>query len=316
MVGLPDLSAYAGRWVALADGAVAGVGQTPMEALRWGRHNRPKETLVLWFVEPPGGEVLVLSPLLEQLRPFLVRQEMPVYLVGGAVRDALLGQASHDLDFVVPEKAISLAFRVADELGVPAYVLDRERDTGRVVLPELATTLDFASFRGADLLADLRDRDFTVNAIALPVSAQTTAGLIDPCGGQADLAAGVLRMTHARVIEDDPLRALRALRLAVTFGLRLAAETESAVSAAADLLDQVSTERVRDELLRLLATAVPHEAIRQLDKYQLLRTVLPEIADLAVIEQSPPHHEPVLPHTLSVLAWLVQLETAVLDGEP
>jgi putative nucleotidyltransferase with HDIG domain len=265
----------------------------------------------LRFVEAPGTEALPLSPLLERLRPILAQQEFPVYLVGGAVRDALLGRTSHDLDFVVPQQAVRLAFEVADALGAPAYVLDSERDTGRVVLPDEGTVLDFARFRGPDLIADLRDRDFTMNALALPVTAESPASVIDPCNGQSDLTAQLVRLTHSQAMADDPVRALRALRLALSFGFTMTEETATAVSAAADQLHTVATERIRDELLKLLQTAVPHEAIRQMAGLNLLASILPEVAGLEGVAQSAPHHEPVLAHTMSVLRWLAQLEATL-----
>jgi putative nucleotidyltransferase with HDIG domain len=313
---MTDLTAYAGRWVALSGEMVAGVGHTAEEALLLARRNRPKERFSLRFVEQPGGEPLALSPLLERLRPFLTQQDRPVYLVGGAVRDALLNRVSHDLDFVVPHRAIQMAFKAANALGAPAYVLDQERDTGRVVLPEADTTLDFACFRGPDLEADLRDRDFTINAMALPATAVTRASLIDPCGGAADLQARLIRQTHAQAIASDPVRALRALRLAHGLEFSLAEETTAAVSAAAPLLQSVSIERVRDELLKLLETAVPHQAVQQMADLGLLPVVLPEIAALADVAQSAPHHEPVLAHTQSVLHWLVQIESLLNGAEP
>ena len=308
---LPDLTAYAGRWVALYGTQVTGVGETPDAALHMARHSRPKERFVLRFVDDPSGELLPLSPLLEQLRPLLQTQSQPVYLVGGAVRDALLGRISHDLDFVVPANAIKLAFQVADALGVPAYVLDRERDTGRVMLPDAHTSLDFACFRGADLAADLRDRDLAINAMALPATATTTAGLIDPHNGQADLAAGQIRLIHERSLLDDPVRSLRAVRLAHSLGFALTPETETAVRATAPHLNQISAERIRDELLKLLEAAVPHHAIADLANLGLLAEILPDVMALATVEQSAPHHEPVFAHTLSVLRWLIVVEAAI-----
>jgi putative nucleotidyltransferase with HDIG domain len=310
---MTDLSAYAGRWVALTGQTVAGVGYTAEEALQLARRNRPKERFSLQFVEEAGGNPLALSPLLEQLRPFLTQQDRPVYLVGGAVRDALLNRVSHDLDFVVPHHAIQMAFKAANALNAPAYVLDQKRDTGRVVLPEAGTTLDFACYRGADLEADLRDRDFTINAMALPATAVTHPSLIDPCHGAADLQARLIRQTHDQAIANDPVRALRALRLAIVLNFSLTEETVTAVSAAAPLLHSISIERVRDELLKLLETAVPHQAIQQMADLGLLPVILPEIAALEDVAQSPPHHEPVMAHTLSVLRWLVKIE-AILDG--
>jgi putative nucleotidyltransferase with HDIG domain len=309
-----DFSPYAGRWIALAGEQVAGVGHTAAEAMRLARRNRSRERFSLRFVEASGGELLALSPLLERLRPLLDKQEMPVYLVGGAVRDALLGRVSHDLDFLVPEGAIKLAFQVANRLNLPAYVLDQERDTGRVVLPDEGTMLDFARFRGESLESDLYDRDMTINAIALPAAAQTTASLIDPYSGQQDLAAGLLRPVHDASFANDPVRAMRAVRLAVSLGFQLTAEAEQAIMAAAPLLSEVSPERVRDELVKLLETAAPHEAVQLMEQFGLLAAVLPEVAALKEVAQSAPHHEPVLAHTVTVLRRLVAVETVVQEG--
>ncbi len=312
----PDWTPYAGRWVALAQEQVAGVGQTPEEAQRLGQRNRPKERLTLRFVEAPGGEPLALPPLLDELRPLLMQQDVPVYLVGGAVRDALLGRPSKDLDFITPRHTLRLTFQVADALGAPAYVLDRERETGRVVLPRQGMTLDFARFRAADLETDLRARDFSVNALALPAAARTTASLIDPCGGLADLQARQLRLASAAALRHDPVRALRAVRLALSLEFTLLPETKTTVAAAAPLLNQVSIERVRDELLKLLETAVPHQAMAMLHELGLLAQTLPSIAALDGVAQSAPHHEAVLPHTLSVLRWLLLVETVLFSPSP
>ncbi|HID53770.1 MAG TPA: HDIG domain-containing protein, partial [Anaerolineae bacterium] len=249
-------------------------------------------------------------------RPLLVQSSQPVYLVGGAVRDALLGRYTNDLDFVLPQGAIKLAFQIGDALGEPAYVLDRERDTGRVVLPGQETYLDFARFRGPDLLTDLRERDFSINAMALPATAVTRAAIIDPFGGQEDLQDGRIRLVNDHALQDDPVRGLRAVRLAASLNFTLTPETETAVQQAAPLLSTVSVERIRDELVKMLATAVPDQAIRQMGTLGLLPIILPEIAALATVTQSPPHHEPVLAHTLSVLRWLVFVEACLAEERP
>lgn len=313
-----DLAPYAGRWVALVGDDVAGIGVTAVAAERAARHSRPRDRFTLRYVEPAGGTALgtalVLPELLETLRPLLMQEDQPIYLVGGAVRDALLGKLSHDIDFVMPANAIKLAFRVADALGVPAYALDKERDVGRVILPESHTYLDFTCYRGPDLQADLVDRDFTINAIALPFAAQTTASLIDPTGGLADLQAGVIRAIHGRSLADDPVRTLRGLRLALRLNFALAEETAVAITHTVPLLPAVSTECIRDELLKLLQTDQPDEAICQMDVLGLLPIILPEIAAEAGVTQSPPHHEDVLAHTISVLRWLVRLEAGLAGG--
>jgi hypothetical protein len=204
-----SLSAYAGRWVAFVGDDIAGVGHTAESAQQMAQRNRPKERSRPYFVEPATGIRLALPKLMEELRPFLSQHPHAVYLVGGAVRDAVRGEASHDLDFVVASDAIRLTFKVADRLGVPAYVLDQERDIGRVVLAD--TTLDFARMRGT-LADDLQERDFTVNALALPATAQFYESIIDPCGGLDDLKARRLQLTHPQALSADPVRALRAVR--------------------------------------------------------------------------------------------------------
>ena len=258
--------------------------------------------------------MLALDPLLDRIRPLLADHDQPVHLVGGAVRDALLGRASHDIDLIVPHGAIELTFELARRLGLPAYRLDDERDVGRLLFPGSATTVDIARYRGDSLADDLRARDFTINAMALPVAARTAEAVIDHHDGRAALAAGRLRVIHDHSIADDPVRALRAARLAVQLGFQPTAETVAAARAAgATLAGRVSPERIRDELTRLLATPAPERAVALLDDWGLLGPTLPEIAVLAGIEQSPPHHETVLPHTLSVLRYLVAVEACLAE---
>jgi len=311
-----DLTPYAGRWVALVGDVVAGVGNTPEEAKRLAHHNRPKERPFLRFIEAPDGEPLQLSPLLAKLQSFFLKLDTPVYLVGGAVRDAVRGKATHDLDFVVPQNAISLSFKIANKMGKPAYILDRERDAGRVILQEAHTMLDFTCFRGDDLYADLADRDFTINAMALPATAVTTASIIDPFNGLADLAEKQIRLVRHDALEKDPIRALRAVRQGLSYGFQLTDDTKTAVTTVAPSLHKTSMERMRDELVKMLETAVPDQAIQQMSDLGLLTQILPEVDALADIEQSPPHHELVLAHTISVLRWLVAVETAVVEQQP
>ncbi len=272
-------------------------------------------------MSPKTNEFLREPPLFDRLRPLLAGHDTPVYLVGGAVRDALLGRPSYDLDFVLAEDTISLAFTVADALRAPAYVLDRERDIGRVILPasgrSSATVLDFARFRGPDLSADLRARDFTINAMAVKAAAEAgeEESIIDPCGGRADLEARLLHLTHPAAIADDPLRALRAVRLSRQLDFEIAPETAAAAREAAPHLQGISRERVRDELLKLLQGPAPHQALNQMVDLHLLPVILPEIAVLHDVEQSAPHHEPVQAHTFSVLRRLLLVEQALAaDG--
>lgn len=262
-------------------------------------------------VAEPGEAGLRLPYLLTRLRPVLSETEQPIYLVGGAVRDALLRRSNHDLDFVLPANAIGLAFKVGDFLRVPAFVLDRERDIGRVVLGESQSTLDFARFRGPDLVADLRARDFTINAMALPADTLEEEAIIDPLDGRKDLRAGIIRYTSEGSIGSDPVRALRAVRLSYELGFTISPETVESARGAAVKLREVSQERIRDELVRIIMLDNPGMALGKLDELALLTGAIPVLREVRDMIQSRPHHEPVLAHTYRVLDSLSSL-TAVL----
>lgn len=310
---MKDMTPYAGRWVALIDKQFAGDGDTAEEAIQSAQQHRSKERISLIYEEQVGGEPLSFSPFLDQLRP-LLQAAMPVYLVGGAVRDALLGRVSPDLDFAVTQDAIRLSFDIGDQLGFPAYVLDKERDTGRVVRADQEITLDFARFRGPNLEADLRARDFTINAMAIPATAQTQPSIIDPTGGLRDLDAQKIRIIDKMALINDPVRTLRAVRLAASLDFTLTEETRIAVIAAVPHLADVSDERIRDELLKILMTPRPDNVMREMEELGLLEATLPEVAGLSGISQSPPHYEDVMSHTWSVLNWLTRLEAVLFVG--
>jgi len=220
-------------------------------------------------------------------------------LVGGTVRDAMLGRAPVDVDLATPTGAIDLARRCAERMGGTCVVLDADRGAARVIANGL--TLDAADFRAPTLEADLAARDFTVNALAVALVALARRGrapVVDPTGGLGDLRARRLRPAGRGVLEDDPLRTLRAVRLESTLGLRLTAAGAAAVRAAAGGLARVSAERVRDELLAMLAVGDSARALRRADALGLLSVVLPEIEPMRVTTQPAPHRFGVLEHSL------------------
>ena len=231
----------------------------------------------------------------------------PLWLVGGAVRDAILGRPVVDLDFAIDGDARGVARQAADKLGGAYYELDDERDTGRVLLPSAGgpRTLDFARLRGGGLEADLRGRDFTIDAMA--VAPDAPERVIDPTGGLQDLRHRVLRLASPTAIEADPLRALRAVRLAASLDLRIEPATLSRVRSARDHLAAVSAERTRDEFLRMLQAPRPGRLLRVLDHLGLLGAVLPELEPLRGLEQPAPHAFRGLEHTLAVLDHLGDL---------
>src|SRR5881628_119867 len=207
-------------------------------------------------------------------------------LVGGVIRDVVLRRTeadpSRDIDVAVPSGALELARRCAERLRGTCVVLDAERGAARVIA-DGGLTLDLTDFRGPSLEADLAARDFTVDALAVP------------------------------------LGTLRAVRLEATLGLRLTAPAARAVRRAAPGLERVSPERVRDELLILLALPDTARALRRADALGLLAVVVPEIEAMRVTAQPAPHRFDVLEHSLRAVAGcdrlLARLDALAPYGE-
>lgn len=246
----------------------------------------------------------LIDSLLDRVRAALP-PGLPVYLVGGAVRDYLLGRARRDWDFVLPKDALPIARKVANALGAAYYPLDVEREAGRVVLASPdgeRCVLDFTILREPDLESDLRGRDFTINAIA--VAMHDPQVLIDPLGGVGDLRARVLRPCSPSALADDPVRVLRSIRLTTQFGLKMLPETGQQIREAAPLLPRVSAERQRDELFHILEGPLPATAMRLLEMMDVVPYILPELAALRGVEQSAPHVSDVWNHTLDGLQRL------------
>ena len=241
-----------------------------------------------------------IQALLKNCRP-----EQGVYLVGGAVRDLLRGVPLHDLDFALPEPVKPVARGLAAALGGALYALDEARGTYRIVetRPDSSRfTYDLAALRGRDLQADLEDRDFTLNAIAIDL--RSPDQLIDPLGGAQDLHDAVLRACTPASFQNDPARVLRAVRQSIQFHLHIEKQTLSALKQAIPGLDRVSMERQRDEFMRILAGVQPAAALRILDQLGVLERLLPEIQAMKGVEQSAPHVLDVWGHTLAAVGEL------------
>ncbi|HLA05943.1 MAG TPA: HD domain-containing protein [Anaerolineales bacterium] len=291
-------SVYAGRWVARLRGRIIAQGGTPDQALHAAQMSRHKERPEIIFMSLPFSK----SPLLDQVRDTLPEQE--IYLVGGAVRDMYLKRFSRDLDFAVPANGISLARRVANALQANFMALDQERDTGRVIVIESSgerTYLDFATFRGESLEADLRARDFTINAIAYDLKNGT---VLDPLDGASDIRSKIIRICSESSISDDPVRILRAVRQAAVFDFKIDIETRHAMMNAAGFLPNVSPERQRDELFKILEGPKPEASLRALEMLNVFPNMMPELSAMKGVEQSLPHVHEVWEHTLKVLGYL------------
>ncbi|MBI3638099.1 MAG: HD domain-containing protein [Candidatus Rokubacteria bacterium] len=220
-------------------------------------------------------------------------------LVGGAIRDARLRRPVVDVDVAVAGGALAVAARVATRVGGSVIPLDAGRGVARVVAE--GHRVDLADFRAPTLEGDLAARDFTVDALAVPLRALLTDGhapIVDPTGGLRDLRDRRLRVPSAGALIDDPLRALRGVRLAVALGLRIVPATARAIRAVAPRVADVSAERARDELLAMLALPAAERALRLADRLGLLTVVLPEVEPMRRTRQPAPHRFDVLEHSL------------------
>jgi tRNA nucleotidyltransferase/poly(A) polymerase len=235
----------------------------------------------------------------------------PAWLVGGAVRDAVLGRSLEaDLDLALPSGSLAAARRLAARLGAAFVPLGAPHGMARVVVEEPApVVLDLADFRGPTLEADLRSRDVTVDALAVPLAdlLRGPVPVVDATGGLADLAARRLRACGPRAFAEDPARVLRLLRLRHALGFAIEDETERLAREAVPAVAAVAAERVGDELTRLLRLRRAEPALREADAWSLVGTLLPETAAMRATTQSAPHRFTVWEHSLRALGALDEL---------
>lgn len=253
-----------------------------------------------------------MSAALDLVRDALRGED--AWLVGGAVRDRLMGRPLGDIDVVVAADVRAAARHLALRTGGPAFPLNDDYGAWRVMGPEREWQVDLCPQRGGSIDADLALRDFTVNAMAEPLAG---GPLYDPHDGAGDLASHRLRMVNARAFPDDPLRVLRLARFACELGLEPDPATATEARAHAAALDAVAGERIFAELVRVLAADRALEGVELMDTLGVTVAVLPELAQLAGVRQNRFHHLDAYDHTLAVLQAAVDLEhdPAGLMGE-
>lgn len=251
----------------------------------------------------------------DQLRRALAqvarRSGQPMYVAGGPVRDWLLGVVAKDLDFTVPTGAVACAREVSALLGGAFVLLDEGEDVARVVWQGLS--LDFSGFRNhsTTIEDDLGQRDFTINAMAVPLASETGAlaslTVIDPLGGADDLAQKLIRTPAVTNLLADPLRLLRAYRFAAALGFVIEAHTEAAIATHGELLADPATERVAYELGLIMASSRAWQAISRMAQTGLLWVVFPELAAGRGLVQPASHHLDVFAHNLEALRCLEEI---------
>ena len=259
-----------------------------------------------------GNLKLLIKPkaslLLDTVSNSLTEQNVQSYLVGGFVRDTLLGRDTADIDIAVEANALEIAPVVAAALGGKYVLLDELNRVGRVVVPSkeaLAAkeqrNIDLSTVKG-NIEEDLARRDFTIDAIAIDLGQlakdYTNVQLIDPFNGLSDLQRRVIQAVAETAFESDPARLLRAVRLAAELNFDIDNETEAIIRRHHHLLTSVVGERIREELLRLLAVPRSGQLLPYLEELGLLTTVIPELAQAKGVNQPKEHFWDVFDHSI------------------
>jgi len=234
-----------------------------------------------------------------------------IYLVGGSVRDLLItNQLFKDIDLLIASGSEDVARTFADLIGASFFFLDEERKITRVVKQDESGTIqfDFTNFEGPDLNADLQRRDFTMNAMALDLRAfladTSLDGLIDPLHGREDIRNRLIRVTRPGVLDEDPLRLLRAIRFAATLGFAIEEGTADQIRRHSKLIARPSPERVRDELFLILAERNAEKHLMLMDSLGLLSPLFPELEPLRSFEPGRYHVHDVLTHSIKTAGYV------------
>ncbi len=260
-----------------------------------------------------------LQRFLTAVGEFLASRSVNGYLVGGFVRDLLLGRDSEDVDLAVDGDVFAIGQGMADAFGGTFVSLDEKRGMARVVLhpQSVVRHLDLISY-SEGIQMDLARRDFTIDAMAIPLEqvASEDGGfsIADPYDGANDLRRGLIRKVSDGAFKEDPLRLLRGARLSVQLGFAIEEETREAIARDASLLSGVAAERVRDELLKLLAEPRSSASLRLLDGLGLLCILFPELEEARGVSQPKEHYWDVLDHSIET-SWAVEKVVRRVDSE-
>lgn len=246
-----------------------------------------------------------VQTVVEQLCDFFASRDTEAYLVGGIVRDLLPesvpGGRTDDVD--IATDSLDVYQDLARAMDGHSVWLDEEREIVRLIAPSAPgiSHIDISRIRG-EIGQDLAMRDFTVDAMALPISRDALADprghLIDPLGGLFDLGARTIRQVSTSAFRDDPARLMRAPRLAAQLDFEIDHETEANIRADSHLIGGVVSERVRDEMLGILSEDRASRSLRMLDRLDLLCRVIPELETAKGVEQPKEHHWDVFDHLI------------------
>jgi poly(A) polymerase len=250
------------------------------------------------------------QPLFQTLRQTADRLGCACYLTGGLLRDWLLGRPTRDIDLAVSRQALELAREFAQAAQGTFILLKETEETARVVLADLQ--FDFAGFRASSLSEDLRDRDFTINSMALPLTGAFGSDPwepIDPLNGAGDLDQGIIRQCGPNSFNQDPLRLLRAYRLNAQLGMEIEAGTRQGLKKWSPGLNRSAPERRLYEWVQLLSQPAAGPTLALMNEDGILDILFPEFLPLKNTPQNGYHHLNVFDHSLLAFQRLEQILT-------
>jgi len=237
-------------------------------------------------------------------------QSIPLWVVGGSVRDRYLNRKTNDVDLITPTNAQSVAHRIARKIKGKSFCLDSERHVYRLVLAD-KSQIDLAQFQGTTLEHDLDRRDFTINALALPLAdwihPQWKNRILDRHKGLADLKKKRLHSISNTGFKEDPLRMLRAFRLASDLHFRISPETLKQVKRNRATLKRVAPERIREEVLKFFSNSSSYVYLKQMEQCGLLDILFPEAKSLRKTGKAYYGAGGVLKHSLDSVNQLEQV---------
>lgn len=258
-----------------------------------------------------------LTKIIKRISVVADRTEIETYLVGGVIRDRIMGRETNDIDIAVVGNGIDFAVQLADEIGLNKVV--KYEKFGTAMIPYHNYTIEVATARSEEyeddsrkpeveagsLEEDLKRRDFTINALAMPLNSDRIFELIDFYDGLQDLNNGIIKtpLEPQQTFSEDPLRMLRAVRFATQLGFYIDEETFNAINEVKERISIISQERITEELVKIItARRKPSHGFKLLDKSGLLAIILPDIENLKGVDQKGEyHHKDVYYHTMQVL---------------
>lgn len=244
-------------------------------------------------------ENIVNNSIILLLKEFFLNRNEHAYVVGGFIRDCLLGVESSDIDIVVSSgKAKCLAKDFADSINGYFVELDNVNNIYRVVLHDKTSYVDFADCVGRTIEEDLRRRDFTINAIAYSLLQDK---IIDVCHGLDDINNAVIREIAEENIVDDPIRLFRAFRFKSTLGFDLSLGLREIVKNHAQKIQLTAKERINVELIKLLGGKYSVKALQALDEFNILELIIPEVKEIKKIPPNSHHHLCLLEHSIETV---------------